>query len=140
MDKQLAVFLIVQEEHLDKDGRRFGVPYDVEAATVLHSTVAEAKRLQVLAYIDRLATALGCSIGDILAGTRAVVGDHTLSTLQEKVDAVTAERDSCIAENKELKEKVAALSAEVELLKMQLMHKEELLALHNYYNKLNPVK
>jgi hypothetical protein len=30
------------------------------------------------------------------------------------------------------------LTAEVELLRMQLKHKEELLALHNYYNKLLP--
>lgn len=86
--------------------------------------------------LDRLATALECSIGDILAGTKAVVGDNNLSTLQESLDTITAERDLLVAENTILKDKVTALTAENELLKMQLMHKEELLALHNYYNKL----
>lgn len=95
--------------------------------------------------LDRLATALGCTIGDILAGTKTVVGDNSLSTLQEKVDALSAERDSVLAErdlviaqNAILKDKITALTAELDLLKMQLMHKEELLALHNYYNKLTP--
>lgn len=97
--------------------------------------------------LDRLATALGCTIGDILAGTKAVVGNDTLSTLQESIDTISAERDSvaaerdlAIAENAILKDKISALTAEVDLLKMQLMHKEELLALHNYYNKLIPNK
>ena len=74
--------------------------------------------------LDRIATALGCSIGDILAGTKAVVGDSNLSTLQESVDVVTAERDLLQAENAILKDNVAALTAEINMLKMQLMHKE----------------
>lgn len=90
--------------------------------------------------LDRLATALGCSIGDILAGTKAVVGDNSLSTLQESIDVVTAERDLAITENAILKDKVNNLTTENEMLKLQLMHKEELLALHNYYNKINSNK
>jgi hypothetical protein len=35
-----------------------------------------------------------------------------------------------------LKAKNAALTTEIELLKKELLHKEELLALHNFYNKL----
>lgn len=96
--------------------------------------------------LDRIATALGASIGDILAGTKAVVGDTNLSALQENLDAVTAEketivaeRDLIIAENAILKDKVSTLSAENEILKMQIMHKDEIIALHNYYNKLKPV-
>jgi transcriptional regulator with XRE-family HTH domain len=95
--------------------------------------------------LDRLATALGCTIGDILADTKAVVGDVSLPALQESFDNLTAERDALkaerdlvIAENSILKDKNAALSAETDLLKLQLKHKEELLALHNFYNKLNP--
>lgn len=94
--------------------------------------------------LDRLATALGCNISDILAGTKAVVGDASLSDLQENVETVTAEKetveaekDLVLAENAILKDKVTALTSEVELLKMQLRHKEELLALHNYYNKIS---
>ena len=93
--------------------------------------------------LDRLAVGLECTIGDIIAGTNAVIGTANLSTLQEDITNVTkeketiaAERDLFLAENNILKAKVTTLTAEIELLKMKLMHKEELLALHNYYNKL----
>ena len=83
---------------------------------------------------------LGGSFDEIFADTKAVIGDKNLATLQENVKVVTAERDLIIAENAMLKEKVTALTSENELLKMQIMHKDELLALHNYYNKLKPNK
>lgn len=98
-------------------------------------------------YVDtlhRIVTVLGGSLDDILADTKVVVGESNLATLQESVDVVTAERDLVTAErdlitaeNAILKDKVATLSAEIDVLKMQLKHKEEIIALHNYYNKLN---
>ena len=92
-------------------------------------------------YVDtlhRIVTVLGGSLDDILADTKVVVGDANLVTLQENVDVVTAERDLITAENAILKDKVATLTAENDMLKMQLKHKEEIIALHNYYNKLIP--
>lgn len=93
--------------------------------------------------LDRLATALDCTIGDILAGTRAVVGDVSLSTLQSNIetltmerDAVIAERDILLADNAILKDKNKALTSEVDLLKMQIMYKDKIIATHEYYNKL----
>ena len=94
-------------------------------------------------YVDtlhRIVTVLGGSLDDILADTKVVVGDKNLATLQESVDVVTAERDLLKAENAILKDNVATLTAEINMLKMQLMHKEEIIALHNYYNKLNTNK
>lgn len=90
-------------------------------------------------YVDtlhRIVTVLGGSLDDILADTKVVVGEESLVTLQENVDVVTAERDLIITENAILKDKVAALTAENDLLKMQLKHKEEIISLHNYYIKL----
>jgi len=90
-------------------------------------------------YVDtlqRIVTALGGSLDEVFADTKVVVGDKTLVVLQENVEVVTAERDLITAENAILKDKVAALTAENELLKMKLKHKEEIIALHNYYNKL----
>lgn len=90
-------------------------------------------------YVDtlhRIVTVLGGSLDDILADTKVVVGEQNLVTLQENVDVVTAERDLITAENAILKDKVASLTAENEMLKMQLKHKEEIIALHNYYIKL----
>ena len=79
---------------------------------------------------------LGGSFDEIFADTKAVVSDHNIVVLQEKVDTVTAERNLIVAENAILKDKVSALSAENEMLRVQLMHKDEIIALHNYYNKL----
>lgn len=104
--------------------------------------------------LDRLATALGCTIGDILAGTKAVVGDASLCELQENVNTVTeekatveaqkdfilAENETLKAENSNLKDQNKTLLAKIELLELKLAHKEEMLALHNYYIKLSPKK
>ena len=92
-------------------------------------------------YVDtlhRIVTVLGGSLDDILADTKVVLGEENLVVLQENVDVVTAERDLITAENAILKDKVATLTAENDMLKMQLKHKEEIIALHNYYNKLKP--
>jgi transcriptional regulator with XRE-family HTH domain len=93
--------------------------------------------------LDRFSVALNCSLSDILVGTKAVVGDLNLSTLQESLDLAIAEketisaaRDLALAENAILKDKVAALSAELDLTKMELKHKEEIIALHNYYARI----
>jgi transcriptional regulator with XRE-family HTH domain len=94
-------------------------------------------------YVDtlhRIVTVLGGSLDGILADSKVVVGNHDLVTLQENVDVITAERDLIIAENNMLKEKVTALTSENELLKLKIMHKDELLALHNYYSKFKPNK
>ena len=99
-------------------------------------------------YVDtlhRIVTTLGGSLDDILADTKVVLGEENLVKLQENVEVVTAERDYITAENTTLKDKVATLTAENEKLKMQLdmlnmqlKHKDEIIALHNYYNKLKP--
>ena len=99
-------------------------------------------------YVDtlhRIVTVLGGSLDDILADTKIVVGDKDMATLQEDVDVVTAERDILTAERDMLaaelailKDKVVTLTAENDLLKMQLKHKEEIIAIHNYYNKIKP--
>lgn len=94
-------------------------------------------------YVDtlhRIVTALGGSLDDILADTKVVVGDTKLADLNETVDVVTAELDLVTAENAVLKDKVAALSAELDLLRLKLEHKDEIIALHNYYIKRETVK
>ena len=49
-----------------------------------------------------------------------------------------AERIRIIAENENLKTTNAGLVDRIRVLEMELSHKEELLALHNYYNKIKP--
>jgi transcriptional regulator with XRE-family HTH domain len=83
--------------------------------------------------IHRIVICLGGSLDHILADTNAVLSTETIAEMKESVDVTTAERDLMAVENDMLKTKVAALTTEIELLKKELAHKEELLALHNYY-------
>jgi transcriptional regulator with XRE-family HTH domain len=97
-------------------------------------------------YVDtlhRIVTALGSSLDEIFSDTKLVVGDENMAKLSETVNAltaerdlITAERDLVTAENAILKDKVTTLTAEINMLKMEIKHKDEIIALHNYYNKL----
>ena len=86
--------------------------------------------------LDLIVKALGYDLGYIFADTKVIVATDDLVEIKENVDIVAAEHDRILIENEMLKTKNAALTMEVELLKKELQHKEELLALHNYYNKL----
>lgn len=92
-------------------------------------------------YVDtlhRIVTVLGGSLDDILTDTKVVVATERLVEIKENADAIEAERDSIAIENERLKTKNLALTAEIELLKKEIQHKDELLALHNFYSKLIP--
>lgn len=79
---------------------------------------------------------LGGDFTEVFADTQAVVGNATMVVLQENVEVINTKNDLLIAENKILQDKVCTLERELELTKIKLMHKEELLAVHNYYTKI----
>lgn len=80
--------------------------------------------------------ALGGTLNDIFADTNIIVATETLVEVKEVAEVVEAERDLVLAENEMLKIKNSALTTEIELLKNELSHKDELLALNNYYKTL----
>lgn len=84
----------------------------------------------------RIAEVLSVSLDDVLSDTKTVVGNANLATLQADVDRLSAELDIARAENVILNDKVAVLTTEIDMLKMKLEHKEEIIAIHNYYNKI----
>ena len=87
-------------------------------------------------YMDtlhRIVVALGGSLNDIFADTKAVAATESIVEVQKTANIMEAERNLLAVENEMLKAKVTSLSAEVDLLTKELRHKEELLALHNYY-------
>lgn len=86
--------------------------------------------------LDIIVKALGYDLGDIFADTKVVVATDDLVEIKENVDVVEAERDLTLVENDMLKSKITALTTEVELLKKEIQHKDELLALHNYYKSV----
>lgn len=97
-------------------------------------------------YVDtlhRIVTVLDGSLDGILADTKVVVGSADLKELQDENNKLKEELERIIAENALLSAEVAtlntsncALSSENDMLRLKLEHKEELLALHNYYNKI----
>ena len=86
--------------------------------------------------IHRIVITLGGSLDHILADTNAVLATESLVEVKENADVMEAERNLITAENAILKDKVAALTAENDLLKREIKHQEEIIALHNYYKKL----
>lgn len=101
--------------------------------TRIFSGETEHPRIDTLYFI---VTSLGGTLNDIFADTNVVVATETLAEVKENAGVVEAELDLVTVENDMLKAKVAALTTEIELLRKELQHKDELLALHNYYNKL----
>ena len=99
-----------------------------------------------LPYADtlyRIAVILDLSLDDILADSKAVVGNKNYVALHEENETLTAEVERLTselalvrAEMSVLNDKVGVLTTENDILRLKLEHKEELLSLHNYYIKL----
>lgn len=83
--------------------------------------------------LHRIVTVLGGSLDDILADTNVVISPQRLVEVKETAIVAEAERNAIAVKSDMLEAKVAVLTTENELLKKELAHKEELLALHNYY-------
>lgn len=83
--------------------------------------------------LDMIAKALDADLGAVFSDTSVVVATADIVGIKDKVDKVTAEADMLVAENNALKMENTALKAEVDLLRLKLEHKEEIIALHNYY-------
>lgn len=91
-------------------------------------------------YVSTLfqfATALGCDIKDILVDTKAVVGSEKIETLQQNVEVIDAQRELLIAENKTLQKEIDDLKNEIKLLQKEILHKDEVIALHKIILGLN---
>lgn len=80
--------------------------------------------------IHRIVSVLGGSLDDIFVDTKAVIGNENLVILQENLDVARAE-------NKALKDEIVALTIENDKLKLTLEHKDEIIKLLNYFEKLS---
>ena len=90
--------------------------------------------------IHRIVTVLGGSLDHILADTNAVLSTESLVEVKETAEVAEAERDLLLAETEILKAKTATQEAEINLLKERLQHKDELLAVYNYFTKIKPIE
>lgn len=91
-------------------------------------------RIDTLALIVE---AMGGKMRDIFADTNVIVATETLAEVKESAEVVEAEKEVTDSKNAMLEAKVTALEMEIALLKKDLQHKDELLAVHNYYISLN---
>ena len=92
--------------------------------------------------IRRIIHALGGTWREIFAESDAVIATQDIVALQAEVSRLTGELETLTkdatfmsAENAMLKDKIAVLTAENDLLRLKVEHKEEIIALHNYYTK-----
>ena len=86
--------------------------------------------------IIELGAAVGLTPQELFADTNVVAATENIVEIKENANVVVAERDLILVENEMLKAKNAALTTENELLKKEIQHKDELLALHNYYKSV----
>ena len=86
--------------------------------------------------IIELGAAVGLTPQELFADTNVVVATETLAELKETAEVVEAEKGLAIAELEMLRAKTAAQETEIALLKEKLKHKEELLAVYNYFTKI----
>ena len=94
--------------------------------------------------IRRIIHALGGSWREIFGESDAVIGSQDLVTLQAEVTRLTEENavltSSLNMANLDLsvqKDKVVVLENEIKILRLKLEYEEKLVAVHNFYNKLN---
>ena len=78
--------------------------------------------------VRRIVAVVGGSLDDIFAESGAVIGDQNLAALQAEVERLTVELASVTTELSVTKNTNAALSAETDLLRLKLDHKEEIIA------------
>lgn len=86
--------------------------------------------------LRRIVAVLGGSLDDIFAESGSVVANADLAALQDEINKLTDEATIMKAEIAMLKDKNASLEADNDRLRLTLAHKEEIISLHNYYNKL----
>ena len=91
---------------------------------ILHPETPDKDSPRVNTLVD-LCKALGIELWEIF-----YLGDRSFVSLQAEVTTLKSERDALIAENAILREKIDTLKDKVDSLK------DDLIATHNYYNKL----
>ena len=111
---------------------------DTPLSTVKNIFAGKCEPLASTLY--RIVKALDGSLDDVLADTNIVLSPKTLAEVQENAVVIEAERDLVLAELEMLRAKTTAQEAEILLLKERLQHKDELLAVYNYFTKIKPAE
>ena len=114
--------------------QQIAVKADLPESTVTHM-FTDGRSIPLASNLYRVVKAMGGSLDDILSDTCAFVASPDVVEAKKSADMAEAEYELIRLENERLKTINTALVAENKLLKLELQHKEELLAVHNYYIK-----
>jgi len=125
----------------------YTIKYISQEATLPERTVSRIFSGETLSpCVDTLysiAVVLDLSLDELLTGSNSVVSSKNYAILQaentelnNEVERLKSELALISAENSVLKDKVGVLTAENDILRLKLEHKEEIIALHNYYIKM----
>lgn len=83
-----------------------------------------------------LVSIMGGCLDDILNESDFKLPTPEIEALRREIDSLSSVENELRAELVMLKDKVCTLEAENDRLRLTLAHKEEIISLHNYYNKL----
>lgn len=103
-------------------------------ARVFSKKAEDHKRGHSMSLIEDIVEFLGGNMSEIFEDSSARIVGKSYLELQEKLDAVTAERDLLLNEVKTLADEVNRLSKE--LVDVELKYTKKLIETHDYYNKL----
>ena len=103
-------------------------------STIKHIFAGKCEPLASTLY--RIVKAMNGSLDDVLADTNIVLSPKTLIEVKENAEEVEAEKEIIAAKNEMLEAKITAMTMEIELLKKEIQHKDELLAVYNYFTKI----
>ena len=102
---------------------------------VFSKKVEDHKRGHSMDLIVNIVRFLGGSLDEIFEYTGVIVGGRNFVEMQDKINALTAERDNLLNENLGLQAEVAALKNE--LLHTQIANKDEIIALYKIIHGMN---
>ena len=86
-----------------------------------------------MSELQVMVSVLGGTLDDIFDGSDMRLPRPEVETLKKQIEVLTEENARLIADIADLREQITALDRENEKLHLTLEHKEEIIALHNYY-------
>lgn len=102
---------------------------------VFSKKIEDHKRGHSMDLIVSIVRLLGGSLDELFEYTGVIVAGRNFVEMQEKISALTAERDQILEENLGLKAEVSALKNE--LLHTQIANKDEIIALYKIIHGMN---
>lgn len=141
--EQWLINLIELKNKVGKSSKQIAEEENLAEKSVCNVFLGKVKNPGV-DLIRRIIHALGGHWSEIFGESGAVIGGQDLATLQAEVDRLTEEvtilTSALNLANSNLldqKDKISTLETENKILSLKLEYDEKIIAIHDFYNKLN---